>query len=390
MRYDEMSINLSADKAKRLNGVQKPIDSTFLYSDITWGFECSEGDRPADPFLPNRYAPTVRVLKKVTLQEKGVVIPRGTIISALPVMNQNYYWRTASTTVVPGSGQTLSGQLALGIGYDGNALLADVEDMIEGYDNIRLAAEIANGGVIAKDKYIAHDVTRGRVNSAGVLVTTNDTFSRVANIPIGFTTEDTFMWDAGNKLNFNEISWTPFRSYATDYFVEMPYCADVSTYAMTIAFSSGAQTMGAGYAAAHALGMPFLTAATTLNTSNQNGGSLADMLIGTFIAPDANGKFRVQYAAATAVGAAGYKTAQTVGKLASFTNKFPADLEGLVETFHTTKTGGTATYGIQYNLFVFLRAILLAVIGSEPTYADYRDALDSGKFGIARINLHVA
>jgi hypothetical protein len=390
MRYDEMSINLSADKAKRLNGVQKPIDSTFLYSDITWGFECSEGDRPADPFLPNRFAPSVRTIKKISLQEKGIVIPKGTIISASPVFNQSYYWRTANTSVVPGSGATLSGQVALGIGYDGQPLSADIDDMVEGYDNIRIAAEIANGGFLAKDKYIAHDVTRGRVDASGSLVTTNDTFSRAANMPIGFTTEDTFMWDAGNKLNFNEVSWTPFRSYATDYFVEMPYVADVSTYDMGITVSSGAQTMAAGYAAAHALGMPFLTTATTIDGNGQGAatGVLADMKIGTFIAPDMNGKFRVQYAAGNAVNA--NKTVQTVGRLASFTNKFPFDLEGLVETFYTTKTGGTATYGIQYNLYVFMRAILTAVIGSEPTYADYKDALDSGKFGIARINLHVA
>ena len=61
-----------------------------------------------------------------------------------------------------------------------------------------------------------------------------------------------------------------------------------------------------------------------------------------------------------------------------------------METFHTTKTGGTATWGIEYRLFVFMQAILTAVQGTTPTYSDYRTALDTGKFGMARINLHVA
>lgn len=377
-----MNLNLGPDKAKRLNSVQKPIDDTFLYSDITWGFEVSEGWRPADPFLPNRFCPTVRVVKTKSYHRKGIVIPRGSILAAVPALSQNYYWRTStSNAIVPGSGETLSGEVALGIGYDGNVLSADVEDMIEGYDNIRLAGVLANGGTTVKDKYAAYDVERGRVGVNGSLVTVSDEFTRSANIPIGVVTEDTYVWDAGNKLNYNEISWTPFRSYMTDYFVEMPYCADESMYNMDVSLSTGTQTMGIGYAAAWALGMPFMTAA-----------ALGDMVLGNFVMPDYNGKYKTQYTG-TQLSSGNYsvnETTQTVGKLNSFTNKFPQDLEGLVETFHTSQVGGTATYGIFYNLFVFMRAILAANIGSEPTYNDYRDALDSAKFGIARINLHVA
>jgi len=378
MRYDQFNLNLNDNK--RSNDVQKNIDSTFLYDDVTWGFEHSEGDRPADPFLPERFSPTVRTIKKISLQQKGVVIPRGTILSAKPVMNQDFYWRTTDNNfVVPGSGETLSGEVALGIGFDGSVLSSDIDDMVGGYDNIRLAGIIANGGITGgvNDTYHQHDVDRGRVDVDGTLVTTSTAFLRPANIPIGITTEDTYIWDQGNKLNFNEISWNPFRSYQTDFMVEMPYCADQTTYDMAATASGGTRTQGAAYTAVRALGMPFLTCPT-----------LADMIVGNFVSSNIDGKFTTQYAAAAAM--TGAKTVQTVGKLNSFTNKFPEDLEGLVETFHTTQTGGTATFGLKYNLFVFMNAILTSVKGSTPVYADYKDALDSGKFGMARVNLHVA
>jgi hypothetical protein len=395
MDQDKFNLGFGGDTNGRLNTQIKQIPEKFQTSDINWGFEVSEGDRPADPFMPNRYAPIVRDVRNVSLFEKGVVIPTGTIISAIPVMNKEYY-NLASPTLVDNfgvaSGSVESGNIALGIGFDSNTVQGDMEDVIDGYDRIRLVGTIANGGTSVTDAYSAFDYTnRARVGLDGALVQAGDTFARGANIPVGFTTHDVYLFDQGGNINFSEISWNKFSSFATDHFVEMPYYTGNTYGELNDGSNFGAYSGGlsATYTAVRALGMPFFWAP-----------SFADMKVGTFVKPDYNGKWRVENVAANAVSA--NKTVQTVGKLISFTNKFPGDLEGTVETWYNknaynygknyrgaTSTGGTATYGLEYRLFVFIATILTAN-GTEVNFTNIKAAINSGEFGIARVNVHTS
>lgn len=381
MRWDKYNLGFNSDSNKRSNTNQKAIPSKFLYSDVFWGFEVSPGDRPAEPIIANKQAPTVREITTKSLFEKNIVIPTGTIISAHPIMASETYQAVADLAMGAASGDVGSGELALGIGYDSSALVTDINDGFEGYDRLRIVAQIANGGTAVTDLYQQTDVDLGRVDDGGALVTTSTEFARAANIPFGFVTEDIYIFDEGSKLNYTQGRWNKFSSFATDYFVEMPYViSDIDgadAYEMNISLSGATQTMSAGMAAAWALGMPFLY-----------GELLADFIPGTFIVPDYNGKYKIKDAAATALSAS--KTSQVVGKLISITNKFPMDLEGMVETYHTTKTGGTATYGIEYRLYVLIYAVLTAVNGTAPTYTQIKDAMNSGAFGMARINLHTS
>jgi len=377
MRWDRTNLGFTNETNKRLNSVQKSIPSRFLYSDVFWGFEVSPGDRPAEPFMAHRYAPIVREVTTKSYFKKGIIIPTGTIISAVPIMASETYTDVGSFGGLGAvSGSVGSGEIALGIGYDSSVLLADINDGFEGYDRLRIVAQIANGGEAINDTYSSLDTDRARVGTDGALVTSGGTFTRAANIPIGFVTEDIYMFDDGNKLNYTEIkSWNKFASFATDYFVEMPYCADAS-----LVDDGSVSSLTDGYTAAKALGMPFFWTST-----------INDMIIGNFVSPDRNGKYKMQYLSGTSnlYTTGGIKTLQTVGKLISYTNKFPMDLEGLVETYNTTKTGGTATYGIEYRLYVFMKTVIEAA-GGTANYTTIKDYINSGKFGMARVNLHTS
>lgn len=401
---NENKFDLAFDQANntRLNGGMKQIPSKFLTSDIQWGFEVSEGVRPAEPFMPNRYAPIVREIRNVSLFEKGIVIPRGSIISADAILNNETYeagnQAIANSNVDGGVGDVPSGQIGLGIGYDGSLNLASLDDTIDGFDRIRLAAAIANGGADVSDYYTAKDVDRGRVGADGSLVAAGGAYSRPKNIPIGFTTEDVYLFDNGGKINYSEIKWNRFSSFATDYFVEMPYLAgSIGSPALAGFDDTNAADVGAAsqaiknYQAVKDLGMPFFWAP-----------SKDDMIVGNFVMPDKNGKWKTQYAAANAYGAAAYKTSQTVGKLISYTNKFPGDLEGFVETWNNaaannygknyqgaTSTGGTATFGLEYRMFVFIASILTAE-GEDVSFDNIRAVMNSGAVGMARVNVHTS
>ncbi len=399
---DSNKFDLVFDQANntRLNGVLKQIPSKFLTSDIQWGLEVSPGERPAEPFMPNRYAPIVREIRNVSLFEKGIVIPRGTIISADAILSKETYEAgnqpIANNTIDGGTGTVPSGQIGLGIGYDAGLNLASLDDVIDGYDRIRLAAAIANGGVDVTEYYTTKDSDRGRVKANGSLVVADDTFARGKNIPIGFTTEDVYLFDNGSKLNFSEVSWNRFSSFATDYYIEMPYFAgstgSIAAFSDTPYASNGSPTQGQiNYKAVKDLGMPFFWA-----------GTKTDMRIGNFVMPDKNGKWKAQYNATAMFDGSAYKTIQTVGKLLSYTNKFPGDLEGFVETWNNasannygknylggTSTGGTSTFGIEYRLFVFIASLLTAE-GESVNYTNIAAAMNSGSFGMARINVHTS
>jgi hypothetical protein len=398
MNWDIQSLNFVGSTNAVENRLQKALPAEFLYSDIQYRFEVSEGSRPAEPFIANRYAPVLREIRTEGRFHKGIVIPKGTILSALPIFSTETYQTVAAPFGLGGaSGSVASGELALGIGYDATLNAGDMNDMIEGYDILRLAGMIANGGTLVKDPYTTYDTSRARVGTNGALVSTSDTFTRPANIPIGFVTTDIYLFDTGAKLNFTEGVFQRFSSFSTEYFVEMPYIAptgsnSLTTYKMNNTESSGTQTMGTAYAALRTIGIPFLTAT-----------EFEDLLPGTFISPDLNGKYKVQNTGSGALTA--NRTAQTIGRLISVTNKFPQDMEGMVETYSAihgvnrellgtgqnlpvSKVGGTATYGLDYILFVFAWTVLYHTLnGVAPTYAQIKDLMNSGAVGIARVNI---
>jgi len=381
------TLNYTAN-GQALNVDQRAMEAALQTSGFRWGFERSQGERPAEAMLPHRYAPTRRVITDQGLSRHSVVIPVGTIVSAVPVMSRDYYYRNStvfSGSPIDGSGDTYSGELVLGTGNDSSVLTAPADDAIDGYGKVNAALIIANGGSSVDDLYTSYDYTDlGRLDKDGNAITNVTVFNRPPNIPIGVVFNDIYIEDTGATLNFVESPLMKFSSILCDWYVEIPYCANIANYGMSNTLASGTtqdinNSSALGYNAVYNLGLPFLTAA-----------SLADLVPGGFVSADLNGKYKMQNVAANSYTAS--KTAQTVGKLTALDNKFPKDIEDLVQMYNLSAAGGTATYGLPSQLFAFVFNILKYGVngGTNPTFAQIIAAVDSGDMGMARINLHVA
>lgn len=381
-----------------LNIDQRAMAEILRTTQVRWGFEISDGCRPADPIIAHKATPTIRVIKDQSLMRRPIAIPIGSVISALPIMSKSFYQTSAYYDAsmlsgmyapVPVSGDTglgtgsAVGNVNNGLGHDAtNILNSPVEDSIEGYGKLNLAAILANGGTAANDPYHLYDYAGAgyedepaRVDVMGQIVTSASRFYRPANIPIGVVTEDIYIDDQGRYLNFTTNTLQKFRSFMTDWYVEVPYV--IQSYNAALGTPSGADWSAGGKAAYNALialGMPLMFVNTMANLI---GG------LGRFVKPEINGKYQLD-------ASTDNKTIQHVGRLTSIDNKFPKDLSELIMVVKDTGVGGTDTYGLPYRLFLLANTILKNTGVPTPTFSQIMGLVTSGYVGVARINLHVS
>jgi len=429
---------------------QRPISPHRIPSDISFEFEKSEGVRPSVAYMPHRYAPTIKVIQTKSGEKVGIAIPKGTIVSAIPVLNDNSY-----AAGYPGNATVAnsSGEHALGINIKGDVMLASVDQPLSGYGKVQNAAVIANGGTDVADQYNQYDVETARVKLDGSLITTDDYFLRRANIPVGVAQEDIYINREGQYLNASESSFMLFDALLSDWLVAVPFVvnggtnsgavtASVSTFAGTTlasAVTAGATSIdvadatgidvgykielnnGAGTSevvTVSAVAGNTLTISATANAYNagdavnpsdpvygqkvmspgyaaiyNNGitcliaNSANDiMTLGNYVASNIDGKYVPQFDAASSLTA--QPTAQTVGKIISVDNKITKDIEDTVQTYPYNHAGGTSTYGIPMDLYRLMAAVMSAN-GVPVDYDHLADGINRLDFGYVWINLHV-
>jgi hypothetical protein len=388
-----------------LNIDQKQMADILRTTQVRWGFEISDGDRPADPIISHKAAPTVRVIKDQSLMRRPIAIPIGSIISGVPIMSNLFYQSSLMNSAgltsgwyapVPVSGDATAngmnaGYVANGIGHNGSALQSPIEDSIEGYGKLNLAAVLANGGTTVSDPYHAYDIADSsgayfdetpRLDVLGNAVTTNSRFVRPANVPIGVVTEDIYVDDQGKFLNFTSNTMQKFRSFVTDWYVEVPYVVQEYDSNLATPSNSNWSTGGspkAGYNAINALGMPVLFVPTLANLIQGIGG---------MVKSDITGKYLLDMTSFPNTPT----TAQHIARLTAVDNKFPKDLTELIMVVKDTGVGGTDTFGLPFRLFLLANTILKNLVSpvASPTYAQILDLVQSGYIGVARLNLHVS
>jgi hypothetical protein len=121
---------------------------------------------------------------------------------------------------------------------------------------------------------------------------------------------------------------------------------------------------------------------------------------GTFVQSDLLGNYKLQGATTNASGVAvdvamnRVKTNQTVGKLLSIDNRMPKDMLEDVLTYPRSGMPGSQTAGMIKVLFDFayqcLKAGPYGGAGTAPTVEQVYNAIRSGAFGLARIQLLIA
>lgn len=378
---------------------QRPLRSAlsrFLTSKVRGIFEVSEGQRPAEVFYPVKYLP-VRMLD--TELQDGIVILKGTVVSALPQHAND--WTTepmrgsAVGTDPSGVMPRPSGTIYTGISQTtSTGLTANIDDDYYGYDESVVGLlTIANGGSgvfggEALEQYGANDVTVGTITSSGVLAANGDASTgREPNFPIGVVTGDVYQDIRGKYLNYDIFDKIGILS---DWYIEVPFIVDTSM------IDDGATARYNTCANGHA----FLWAH-----------SVDDLRPGVLIATDRYGKFVPQYdlsvmsnwgmatnwvddtAANRSVVQLNRgimcKTPQTVGRLIALDSRWPKDHLELVDTYPGSLMPGTETGGLPSHLFTFVRDYLIAVNATTPTIRTIVETVTGLTAGVARIQLEI-
>jgi hypothetical protein len=326
-------------------------------------FEVSEGVRPAEYFAPYKYLP---VLEKDVTHEDFVVIPKGRILGSVSVYDLD---PAGGIKSVPDSGVVY--------GFD-NQLTGNVGSYSQdgsyfGYDEyISNLLVPANGGVASELFYTALDVEAGTLKSDGTYAVAGEKVDLPANAPVGVAFHDWFQDIRGKYLNYN--MWQDGGHVLTDWYIEVPYVREADDVAQSIR-SVAAQTAAdrAAYAGVYSQ-YAYLTIVDGDNFQP-----------GIFVKSDALGNYMPQDAGSVDTA----KTNQTVGKLVGIDTRFPKSMLDEVQTYPGSRMPGTQTAGLPSFLFEFVIATEIAQ-GEDPTIEDALKLVQSGKYGVARIQLLVS
>lgn len=386
MARENLTFDLIGRSARR---TQRPINPDRIASDVSFELEKSEGVRPSVAFMPHRFSPTIKTIHTVSNEDFGIAIPKGTIVGAIPVVSEEVYKNgftaPVSGTPVIESGTSASGEHVVGLDNDDDALYAGSDNPLYGYGKVLNAMVVANGGEIAKDTYSQYDVDSNRLLPDGTAITISDTFKRGANIPLGYAHEDVYINREGQFLNASESKFQLFDAITADYFIAVPYVVSNGTYTPAVTTSAdadGDQTQSDAYAAIYNNGVHCLIAS-----------ALGDVFtIGNAVKSDLNGKFKPQFTetgieASDPIGSGQYLNLQTVGKIFAVDTKFPKDLENTVQTYPNNTSGGTAIWGLPFDLYRLIYYVFTAN-GTTINYTNVFNALHSGDFGLVYINIH--
>jgi hypothetical protein len=360
--------------------------SKYAQSDIrSWRFEQSEGIRPAAYYGVNKFLPVQ--LYDVTTEDY-VVIPKGRIVSALSTEDSV----PVSGIVYPSS----SGSVNIGFEASelGGALLtAKIDDDYFGYDShINGLLVPCNGGVQVTGFYTTNDVSAGTITISGTVAAAGGSIVIPQACPIGVAFHDWYQDIRGKYLNYRMHS--DGGHVLTDWFVEVPYVKVYNggsysgvnpQYDNTSATNTAWYTINSQY---------------TYLTVNQNNSDV--FRNGVLVQSDLIGNYQIQDAASFAATASGLVggaavsaynniyTNQTVGKIIEIDNRWPKDGLEDVQTYPRSGMPGTQTAGMPKFLFDFVYDCITIGTGTAPTVEGVYNAIRSGAFGVARIQLQVS
>ena len=344
----------------------------YIRSKIRYNFEQSEGQRLAEVFYPSKFLP-VQFMENFT--EDWVVIPKGKVVSALGFGEQLKYG--ASTTDGVLGAPNASGNIPVFTTRAGTVTTANMDSDFWGYDQSVCGLLVpANGGIdrVAGYAYRSQDVTAGTYASNSAAATAGATITgpiASGNIPIGAAMYDIYQDIRGKNLNYQQ--WDKW-GILTDYYVTVPFIREDNGIFGTGLASSGTADNVATLEALRNL--VFLTVPSGVAPRT-----------GQLIKADCRGNYVMQEATDTTLTTA--KTIQTVAKLVVLDTRFPKDMLQYVDTYEGSQMAGTDTGGLPYWLFVFAYNYLNAANGSAPAISTIVDYVKSGRFGMARMKLHI-
>ncbi|HLD91517.1 MAG TPA: hypothetical protein VI911_11015 [Patescibacteria group bacterium] len=360
--------------------------SKYAKSKLRYNFEQSEGQRLAEVFYPWKYLP---VQFQDIATEDFVVIPKGKIVSAI---GYGDYVGAMEATAAATSGilanPHASGSIPVFSNRAGTVVTANMDSDFWGYNESVCSLLVpANGGQDRTTanlyEYTANDVTAGTYRAGNVLAADGDDVAGPGcsgNIPIGVAMYDIYQDIRGKNLNYQQ--WDKWGTLS-DFYVTVPFIRE----------GFGGTTFNKGLSAFdHADDVASISALRNMTFLTIPSGTYART--GCTIAPDIRGNYVIEHTNAVLSDVAGVSgaanpTIQTVGRLITLDTRFPKDLLQYVDTYEGSQMAGTDTGGLPYWLFIFAYNYLTAATGSAPAISSIVDYVKSGRFGMARIQLHI-
>jgi len=348
-------------------------------------FEVSEGIRPAEYFGVHRYLPAGE--KDIT-HEDYVVLPKGRIVSAVTEE------QTQPSGVLEKGGDIYGFKDQTNSGADATYLQ---DESYFGYDEHICGLLVpANGGTTTKLYYTSNDVDAETATALGFDLTAANTdgtryINNPANAPVGVVYHDWYQDIRGKYLNYK--MHTDGGHVLCDFFVEVPYAkidSDIGTSVQTPAFPEDATHRLRARAAdtfAHRQVIRTVSDQYTYMTIDINTATAEPIQPGVFVQSDALGNYMIQGGTSALTQTA---NPQTVGKLFPTDTRWPKDGLEDVLTYPGSRMPGSQTAGTPSFLFEFAVACELAAGNSSATIEDVIGYIRAGKYGIARIQLHIA
>ena len=328
-------------------------------------FEVSEGQRPAEYFAPYKYLPA---MEKDITTEDFVVIPKGRILSSISVYDVD---PAGGIKTVPESGMLY--------GFD-NQITGSIDGYSQdgsyfGYDEyITNLVVPCNGGEDTTVFYTSVDEQANTMKSDATRAAAGDSYGLSGNIPIGVAFHDWYQDIRGEYLNYR--MWPDGGHVLTDWYVEVPYVVQQSGDALLSVEADYDYNADADNKFDVFSQFAYLTIAS---------GDVFQP--GIFVKADTVGNYIPQYDAANAL--TGGKTVQTVGKLIGIDTRFPKSGLEDVQTYPGSRMPGTQTAGLPSFLFEFVNTAETA-LGRTPTIESILNAVQTGKYGVARIQILVS
>jgi len=325
--------------------------------------EVSEGIRPAEYFAPYKYLP---VIEKDITHEDYVVIPKGRILGSISVYD-----------IKPDGGIKMCGESGVLYGYDdqvNGGVGSYSQDMSYfGYDEyITNLVVPANGGDDTNLYYTAKDEEAGTIKADGTYAVAGDPVEMGANAPVGVAFHDWFQDIRGKYLNYR--MWPDGGHVLTDWYIEVPYVIEASGVVQTLRATAADDAAARDAFAVASDQYAYMTAV--------DGEAFKP---GIFVQSDAIGNYMPQALGDLKTP----KTNQTVGKLVGIDTRFPKSGLEDVQTYPGSRMPGTQTAGLPSFLFEFVVAAEIAK-GNNPTIEDVLGLVQTGVYGVARIQLLVS
>lgn len=354
-----------------------------------WRFEQSEGIRPAEYLGVYRYLP---VAFQDTNTKDWAVIPKGRIVSAITAFD--------SSPVSGLAHPSESGEITIGREGDymgtgtGAKINVNIDSSYFGYDKNIVGLYVpANGGETYSGFYTTDDVTAGTLGTDGSTVSASGSIDIPANMPIGVAYTDIYQDIRGKYLNY-EMDPDGYH-FLTDWYIEVPF----------INYNEAGNASGCNPVATNGDYTDLVLWKDVNEWYTYLAFDSANDVVkpGAFVTSDLIGNYKLQGgttytdASGEATSITAYntpKTPQTVGKLVALDTRMPKGGLEDVLTYPRSGMPGSQTAGMIKNLFDFaydcLRIGPYGGSGSAPTIEEVYDAIRSGLFGLARIQLLVS